>query len=36
MMELQTNVAAPAAHSPVIDGENSRAEPLNPSETNHG
>lgn len=33
---LQPDVAAPAAHSPVIDGESSRAEPLNPSETNHG
>lgn len=26
---LQPNAAAPAAHSPVIDGENSRAEPPN-------
>lgn len=26
---LQPNAAAPAAHSPVIDGESSRAEPLN-------
>jgi len=36
MMELQPDVAAPAAHSPVIGGESSRDEPLNPSETNHG
>lgn len=35
-LTLQPDVAAPAAHSPVIDGESSRAEPLNPSETNHG
>lgn len=33
---VQPDVAAPAAHSPVIERESSRAEPLNPSETNHG
>ena len=34
---LQSNAAAPAAHSPVIDGESSRDHPLPPSETNpHG